>query len=131
MAIEWERHFYVIFSDPLYELLNTFEISKNLRVFLYSLLQNGRMLFQDLARFYHSYICKHTTRDLMKVFHVQSTPLSRRRLSRFSLESITISWNIPISSNFHVKLQLLSRCRLSRHDGQVDLLILVQVRSVL
>ena len=50
--------------------------------------------------------------------------LSRRRLSRYPLKSIMISWNIPISSNFHVKLEPLSRCRLSRHDGQVDLLIL-------
>ena len=55
--------------------------------------------------------------------------LSRRRLSRYSLKSIMISWNIPISSNFHVKLEPLSRCRLSRHDGQVDLLILLYVSS--
>ena len=57
--------------------------------------------------------------------------LSRRRLSRYSLKSIMISWNIPISSYFHVKLEPLSRCRLSRHDGQVDLLILPHVGSVL
>ena len=57
--------------------------------------------------------------------------LSRRRLSRYSLKSIMISWNIPISSNFHVKLEPLSRCRLSCHDGQVDLLILHHVGTVL
>ena len=57
--------------------------------------------------------------------------LSRRRLSRYSLKSIMISWNIPISSNFYVKLEPLSRCRLSRHDGQVDLLILPHVGSVI
>ena len=56
---------------------------------------------------------------------------SRRRLSRYSLKSIMISWNIPISSNFHVKLDPLSRCRLSRHGGQADLLILPHVGSVL
>ena len=57
--------------------------------------------------------------------------LSRRRLSRYTLKSIMISWDIPISSNFHVKLEPLSRCRLSRHDGQVDLLILPHVGTVL
>ena len=57
---------------------------------------------------------------------LQSTPLEST-----SPKSIMISWNIPISSNFHVKLEPLSRCRLSRHDGQVDLLILPQVGSVL
>ena len=40
-----------------------------------------------------------------------------------------ILWNIPISSNVHVTLELLNRCRLRRHDGQVDLLILLHVGS--
>ena len=40
---------------------------------------------------------------------------------------VMISWNISVSSNFHVKLELLSRCCLSRYDGQADLLILPHV----
>ena len=66
------------------------------------------------------------------IFLIKNMPhYSRRRLSRYSPKSIMISWNIPICSNFHVKLEPLSRCRLSRHDGQVDLLILPHVGSVL
>ena len=39
---------------------------------------------------------------------------------------VMISWNISVSSDFHVKLEL-SRCCHSRYDGQADLLILPHV----
>ena len=79
--------------------------------------------------------------SLYRKKELQSTPLSR-----YSHKQIMISWNIPISSNFHVKLELMvvfriltsPRChkrlpirRLGTHDCQVDLLILLHDGSVL